>query len=153
VSSDKEARWLEYWSKINHFKPHEFDSPGEYESGLLEMNPSTIEKLNDAREIAGIPFVINSGYRTPAHNRKIGGVANSSHIHGYAVDIAVTNSSDRYKIIEACVQVGFNRIGIGRTFVHVDNDPSKVKGVLWHYYPSRAVRVMRALGFSPRVDR
>ena len=35
----------------------------------------------------GEPIIINSGYRSPQLNRKIGGAANSNHLTGCAVDI------------------------------------------------------------------
>ena len=37
----------------------------------------------------GAPIIINSGYRSPQLNRKIGGVATSNHLTGCAVDIRV----------------------------------------------------------------
>ena len=39
----------------------------------------------------GVPIIINSGYRSPQLNRAIGGVANSNHLTGCAVDIRVEN--------------------------------------------------------------
>ena len=39
----------------------------------------------------GVPIIINSGYRSPQLNRKIGGAANSNHLTGCAVDIRVEN--------------------------------------------------------------
>ena len=39
----------------------------------------------------GEPIIINSGYRSPQLNRKIGGVPNSNHLSGCAVDIRVEN--------------------------------------------------------------
>jgi hypothetical protein len=38
----------------------------------------------------GVPIIINSGYRSPQLNKKIGGVANSNHLTGCAVDIRVS---------------------------------------------------------------
>ena len=46
--------------------------------------------LEVLRERAGTPIRINSGYRSPQLNRKIGGVANSNHLTGCAVDIRVS---------------------------------------------------------------
>ena len=43
--------------------------------------------LEVLRERAGTPIIINSGYRSPQLNRKIGGAANSNHLTGCAVDI------------------------------------------------------------------
>ena len=46
--------------------------------------------LEVLRERSGGPVVINSGYRSPQLNRKIGGATNSNHLTGCAVDIRVT---------------------------------------------------------------
>ena len=40
-------------------------------------------------EISEKPIIINSGYRSPQLNKKIGGVAGSNHLTGCAVDIRV----------------------------------------------------------------
>ena len=46
--------------------------------------------LEVLRERSGGPVRINSGYRSPQLNRKIGGAASSNHISGCAADIRVT---------------------------------------------------------------
>jgi uncharacterized protein YcbK (DUF882 family) len=88
--------------------------------------------LDEAREFAGIPFIINSAYRSPDHPESIKNPT-SSHIKGLAVDIKVTDSVTRFKIIEALVSVGFTRIGIADTFIHVDLDLDKTQNVIWTY--------------------
>ena len=117
---------------LKYFNINEFDSPDLVGSGE-EMKSSVLLMLDRARELAEIPFNITSGYRTPEHNSIIGGVPNSAHIKGYAVDILCTSGVDRFKIIEAALKVGFNRIGIGNTFIHLDNDPTKPQNVIWTY--------------------
>ena len=47
--------------------------------------------LEVLRERAGTPIIINSGYRSPQLNRKIGGAPNSNHLTGCAADIRVEN--------------------------------------------------------------
>ena len=47
--------------------------------------------LEALRERYGKPIVINSGYRSPQLNKKIGGVATSNHLTGCAADIRVEN--------------------------------------------------------------
>lgn len=92
-------------------------------------------RLNLARSIANIPFVINSGYRTPEHNKREGGTPDSSHIKGYAADIKVTDSRSRAIILDALFKAGFDRIGINfeKGFIHVDSDPNKPPNVVWGY--------------------
>ena len=115
-----------------HFELSEFDSPDEKGSGKY-MDESFLSMLDDARSIAGVPFAINSGFRTPSHNAYVGGKEQSSHQFGYAVDLHCTNSRSRFIIIDALIKAGFNRIGVGNTFIHVDSDPDKDADVIWTY--------------------
>lgn len=87
--------------------------------------------LDHARGIAGIPFVINSGFRTKQHNKEVGGVQDSAHLKGLGADIRVLNSVDRFKMNEALRQVGFNRIGHYANHIHVDCDASLPQNVMW----------------------
>lgn len=101
---------------------------------LQDMQQSTMRQLDLARDIAGIPFVLNSAYRSKAWEVKKGRPGTSSHTKGLAVDIRCNTDSNRYKIVNALRAAGFSRIGIGRTYIHADNDPSKTQKVIWHYY-------------------
>lgn len=116
----------------SYFRYSEFDSPDIPDSGR-NMQSSFLRMLNHARQIAGIPFKINSGFRSQEHNKKVGGTETSSHLTGHAADIHCTSSTYRYEIISALLQAGFNRIGIAETFIHVDNDPNKTQKVIWTY--------------------
>jgi len=59
--------------------------------GTLGMTTSPVSsRLSEAHgEISEKPIIINSGYRSPQLNKKIGGVAGSNHLTGCAVDIRV----------------------------------------------------------------
>lgn len=98
-----------------------------------EMNQEFVDKLTLAREIAGIPFVITSGYRCPAHNKAVGGVAGSSHTTGYAADISAATGEQKFKIVQALITAGFTRVGIAKSFIHVDSDPKKPSPTIWLY--------------------
>ena len=115
-----------------YFKLSEFDSKDLKGSGQL-MDETFMSMLNEARGVANIPFKIISGYRTYEHNKKVGGVKDSSHCKGLAADISCVDSRSRFIIINALIQVGFNRIGIGKTFIHCDCDVNKPKMVSWLY--------------------
>ena len=117
---------------MRYFRLSEFDSPDVKGSGQL-MDETILSMLENARAIAGIPFKINSGYRTEKHNKKVKGVKSSSHTKGLAVDIACVDSRSRFIIINALEEVGFNRLGIGKTFIHCDIDVDKPKNVYWLY--------------------
>jgi len=122
---------------LNYFNFQEFDSPDEIGSGMPtdqggKMNKEFLFKLDEARMLAGTPFKITSGYRTEAHNKKVGGVKGSSHTKGCAVDIAVNSGLQRSAIVCALAKAGFTRIGIAKTFVHCDLDKEKQNSI-WLY--------------------
>jgi len=96
------------------------------------MNVDFLAKLDEAREYANIPFIINSAYRSPDHSLSIKNPT-SSHIKGLAVDISVKDSRTRSLVLDALRAVGFNRIGISDTFIHVDSDLDKSQNVTWLY--------------------
>ena len=96
------------------------------------MNESFLMRLDEAREYAGIPFIVNSAYRSPQHPESIKNPT-SSHIKGLAVDISAKDSRTRGLILDALRAVGFNRIGIAKTFIHVDVDYDKSQNVTWVY--------------------
>lgn len=100
--------------------------------GELVISDELTSKLDKAREIAGVPFKINSGYRCAKHNAAVGGVKDSAHARGYAADVAVNGSSNRFKILTALLEVGFTRVGVYNTFIHVDVDPDKPTEVIWY---------------------
>jgi len=89
-------------------------------------------KLNRARDLAGVPFVVNSAYRCKEYNRAVGGSERSAHTKGYAMDIKCLESRDRFKILNALLSVGFKRIGVYGTFIHVDDDPTLPTNVIWY---------------------
>ncbi len=113
-----------------------FDSPDSPESGQC-MDKHFIEMLQRVAKITGLPIfkMINSGARTPFWNTKVGGVFNSAHKipKCQAADIKTPTITIRNKIVMAAKLVGFKRIGIGKTFVHLDNDSSKKQYVAWGY--------------------
>jgi zinc D-Ala-D-Ala carboxypeptidase len=114
-----------------HFESYEFDCPNLPNSGI-NMDNAFLQMLDDARGIAGIPFKITSGYRSVAHNKKVGGVQNSSHLIGKACDIAVGSGKERYIIINALIKANFTRLGVNKSFIHCDNDNSKPDSI-WTY--------------------
>lgn len=115
-----------------YYKSLDFDSPDLAGSGD-NMQNELIEKLILAIIIYGKVPHINSGYRTKEYNKKVNGADNSAHLRGYAVDLSVMNGRDRFVLLNSLIAVGFTRIGVGKTFIHVDCDPSLPEKVLWTY--------------------
>lgn len=120
------------WKDIEFFRPYEFDSPDSPGSGQ-KMDLSFVQKLDQLRKKLGFPLVVQSGFRTPEHNAQVGGVDCSAHEAGKAADLRALSSGTRFAILSAALNMGFTRIGIGKTFVHLDDDPTKPKQVAWLY--------------------
>ena len=97
------------------------------------MDTTLLDMLDDARDYADTEFWITSSYRTPEYNLKVGGVEGSAHTKGRAVDIRADNGSKLFKIVWGALDAGFERIGIGPGFVHLDNDLTKPHPVIWTY--------------------
>ena len=89
--------------------------------------------LDNLRELANIPLRITSGSRCKQRNKDVGGLGDSAHMKGLAVDIGIYDSNERYHVVVAAIAAGINRIGIGSGLVHVDIDDTKPVNVLWVY--------------------
>jgi len=113
-----------------NIEKEEFDCPC---CGKNNMDEDFLFKIIAARIIAEIPFVITSGCRCVLHNSdpKVGGSPTSSHLKGIATDIYCDGSRSRYIILKVLLAVGFHRIKIGKNFIHVDDDKTKSKKVIW----------------------
>ena len=116
---------------MKHFELSEFDCP--CGKCTASMDGEFLDALDEARELAGVPFSINSGYRCIEHNKSVGGSKSSSHMLGVAADIAARDSVTRFAIVDALMNVGFARLGIRKDFIHVDLDAEKPRRVMWMY--------------------
>lgn len=76
------------WKNSKYFARAEFRCKcGKCGGFPVEPAPKLVRLLNEAREDLGVPGLIISGVRCPAHNAAVGGVATSRHQKGWAVDI------------------------------------------------------------------
>lgn len=116
-----------YWNLLNKPMYKYFK-----DSEIVGLKPELVQLLDKARGIAGVPFKITSGYRDPAHNLEVGGVKDSAHETGLAVDILVKDSVSGGKILLALAQVGFKRFGFYQDgHIHCDIDNSKPNPCYW----------------------
>ena len=118
---------------LRHFSPAEFACKCGCGAGIEKMDPAFLTMLDEARDVAGIPFVLVSAYRCPKHNRApdVGGVEDSAHVRGHAADIRCTSSHERFRIVSALLEAGFRRIEAAPTWIHVDNAPTKPQDVIF----------------------
>jgi len=102
------------------------------DSEVEGLDPIFSYRLDTAREKAGVPFIITSGFRTPDENDAIASsVKDSAHLTGKAVDLRVIDGLHRFYIVKGLIEAGFNRIGIYTRHIHVDVDESKPQDVVW----------------------
>ena len=90
-------------------------------SDVIFISPELVEILQKIRNHFGKAVHINSGYRTPAYNKKVGGATYSQHLYGTAADIRI-NGVEPKDIADYAETLLLNTGGIGRykNFVHVD---------------------------------
>ena len=98
---------------------------------LRDMDQETIDKFDKARQLAGIPFVINSAYRSVDYEKSKERAGTSAHTLGRAMDIRCNDPRNRFKIVNALLKAGFNRIGVYDTFIHADNSTNHEQAVIW----------------------
>tara|TARA_R110000744_G_scaffold106225_4_gene202472 strand:+ start:7943 stop:8299 length:357 start_codon:yes stop_codon:yes gene_type:complete len=116
---------------IEHFKPSEFNCC--CGSCYDMVNQDSLHRLDLAREMADVPFKINSSWRCENNNTKVGGKSTSAHLRGTAFDIACEHSTQRFGIVHALLDAGFTRVGIGSNFIHADDDSELPNEVMWLY--------------------
>lgn len=110
--------------KLRYFQSSEFEECNP-SCKIDDMDEDFLLKLDDARSICSFPFVLNSAFRPKEYELQKGRSGSSSHCKGLAVDISCLTSVCRLKMIMSLLAVGFRRIGIYPTFIHVDSDFSK----------------------------
>ena len=98
-----------------------------------KMDKQFMAMIRDARSMVVTPFIITSGYRCPSYNKSVGGKTNSAHLKGKACDIAVKNDEDRIVMVQALLDAGFERLGIGKDFIHADSSTDLPWPRMWVY--------------------
>ncbi|WP_245825929.1 YcbK family protein [Oceanibaculum nanhaiense] len=117
-----------------NFSPAEIACRG---TGSLRINEEALDKLQALRDQLGRPLIVRSAYRSPAHNRAVGGAPHSKHLDGTAFDIAMANH-DPAAFEAAAREVGFLGFGLypRSGFMHVDLGPARQWG---ERFPARPV--------------
>jgi len=114
-----------------NFPPAEIACRG---TGELLVDPDALDKLQALRRFLGKPMMISSGYRSPKHNRKVGGEPDSQHLFGRAFDISMSNH-DPAAFEAAARAAGFTGFGhyprARVPFMHVDTGPARTWGEPW----------------------
>lgn len=97
-------------------------------SDQVLIDTQLVDVLQKIRDHFGKPVTITSAYRTPAHNRKVGGSSSSYHVKGMAADIKIFGvSAVAIALYAQTITKGVGAYYYGASdFVHVDTRTSKV---------------------------
>ena len=117
-----------------NFKLKEFeckcgcDMPLEVYENIIKL----ASQLQFLRDYTGRPITINSAYRCPEHNAKVGGSKTSQHLLGKAADITTQSlkPAEVYALIEELIDMGHmlqGGLGLYDTFVHYDIRKTKAR--------------------------
>jgi uncharacterized protein YcbK (DUF882 family) len=109
-----------------NFKESEFACKGKGTLPAQGIDPKLLALLEDIRTHFGAPIKINSGYRSPEHNAKVGGAKGSYHVKGMAADIVVRGVPA--KVVYNYL-AGMHTGGVGKysRFTHVDVRDGKAR--------------------------
>jgi zinc D-Ala-D-Ala carboxypeptidase len=120
------------WALYPNFSEAEFRCR---HTGKCEMKPEFMERLQALRLAYGKPMTITSGYRHWTHPVEVRkGHTTGEHTRGTCADIACASSAERFALVELALQLGFTRIGVAKTFLHLGTGaPGLPTKVMWDY--------------------
>lgn len=81
----------DWWDEIEYFTPGEFAC--KCGCGACEMKEAVVRVADRVRKHFDSPARVSSGRRCKTHNAAVGGVSNSRHLEGKAIDFAITGKS------------------------------------------------------------
>jgi len=113
---------------LRYFEVSEFDCQ---QTGENLMIPEFLLMLDALRHECGFSFAITSGYRSPKHSIEAAKAKPGTHAQGIAADIATTDAQQRFVIVSNAIKLGFQGIGVARSFIHVDS--RKTAPRVWSY--------------------
>lgn len=90
--------------------------------------------LDPLREAWGRPIYVNSGYRSPKLNTKVGGTSTSQHLFGMAADITTGNASNNEKLFKLIqnLKLPFDQLIDEKNYswIHVSYGPKNRRQIL-----------------------
>lgn len=117
-----------------NFKFSEFESKdGAPMPADVKANIKLLAKeLEKIRSAFNLPININSGYRSPGHNKTIGGASNSYHMKGMAADFTIPGRTPKQIaiVLEGLIKDGKLKqggIGIYNNWIHYDIRSTKAR--------------------------
>lgn len=109
----------DFWSDIKYFKKSEFRC--KCGCGADEMVEKLIRTADGVRGHFGRPMQVTSGRRCSTHNARVGGVSNSRHLSGKAMDFCVVGKTAAQVLdyVSSLPEIRY-AYAIDGTYVHMD---------------------------------
>jgi len=126
--NDRNANDIDLAPTYRWFTNEEFTCPC---CNHNRISGDLVNRLDYARDKAGIPFRVSSGFRCKQRNKRIGGKPRSSHLEGYACDIICPSGAIKSTVVASLFASGIKRIGIYKSFIHADISPTLPSPMLW----------------------
>ena len=122
-------------------------------SDKVLIDTELVAVLQNIRNHFGKAVTINSAYRSPVYNKKVGGVSNSQHVKGTAADICISGVNPK-EIAQYAEYIMPKKGGIGLydstksgRFVHIDVRANRAR---WTNYGNE-VTVSGFSGYTPKI--
>ena len=118
------AGTADFWKTIKYFKKEEFACKcgGRYCNGYpVQINQTLVRVAERVRKHFGKAATVSSGIRCTQHNANVGGVTNSYHTFGEAMDFSVAgvSSATLLAYVQKQPEIGY-AYAIDSQFVHMD---------------------------------
>ena len=109
----------DFWDGIKYFKKGEFAC--KCGCGASDMEEKLIKTADKVRAYFGKSIMVSSGRRCTKHNARVGGVPNSRHLSGKAMDFCVSGLSASMVLtyVQKLPEIRY-AYAIDRDFVHMD---------------------------------
>lgn len=123
TSTKEENATGNFWDGIKYFKRSEFACKcGKYCNGFpVEPKSKLVTVADRVREHFGKPAIVSSGVRCKQHNANVGGVSNSRHMAGKAMDFCVIGETAKEVLAYAQAQPEIRyAYAIDQNYIHMD---------------------------------
>ena len=122
ISSDEQP--ADFWDAIQYFRKEEFACKcgGKHCGGFpAEPKQALVQTADRVRAHFGAPALVSSGVRCKQHNEAVGGVADSRHLSGKAMDFCVSGKSAQQVLgyVQSQQEVRY-AYAIDANYVHMD---------------------------------
>lgn len=134
TNTDRLLRHIYNCSLVKNFEPEEFRCPCGKCTGYPDrMKQVELDHIQTIRDHYGKPMIITSGLRCKYENQRAGGVSNSGHLTGYAVDFYMQGVTDsvpnRNKAMSYIKKLPYHKFTYGAYMVDSDGAYRSASGM------------------------